>query len=313
MREFWEQYGGLPIFGFPITPAQTEMIEGQSRQVQWFERVRMELHPENPPPYDVQLGRLGADYVARADAPGRETPQNTCRYFNETGFNVCEPILNTWQAYGLNFDGLPGFSDAEHIALFGLPLTGVYETVLPDGSMGRVLWFERARFEIHSNGSVLLGLLGAEQYAPTTSPDPVVPERPSSDAAVARVLDLTNTYRAQHGCPALVREPRLMHAAQQHSEDMAYNDFYSHTSSDGSSLGDRAHAVGYIFRSVAENIFAGPETAEDAVAGWMQSAGHRSNILNCEFRDIGIGYVYMEDDSGNVQAHHYWTQMFGTE
>jgi hypothetical protein len=55
MREYWEQNGGLPVFGFPITPQQSEMVEGRATQVQWFERNRLELHPENARPYDVFL------------------------------------------------------------------------------------------------------------------------------------------------------------------------------------------------------------------------------------------------------------------
>ena len=55
IREFWEQNGGLRVFGYPITPLQTETIEGRSLQVQWFERARLELHPTNRRPYDVQL------------------------------------------------------------------------------------------------------------------------------------------------------------------------------------------------------------------------------------------------------------------
>ncbi len=66
IREFWEQNGGLPVFGFPVAPQREEQVEGRPVQVQWFERNRLELHPENPRPYDVLLGRLGADRLAPA-------------------------------------------------------------------------------------------------------------------------------------------------------------------------------------------------------------------------------------------------------
>ena len=69
IRTFWEQNGGLPIFGFPIAPQTTELVEGRLYEAQWFERSRLELHPENPPPYDVLLGRLGAEVVAQQQAP----------------------------------------------------------------------------------------------------------------------------------------------------------------------------------------------------------------------------------------------------
>lgn len=70
-REFWEQHGGLAIFGFPITPVRDEVSpdDGRTYQTQWFERARFELHPENQPPYDVLLGRLGSEALARAGEP----------------------------------------------------------------------------------------------------------------------------------------------------------------------------------------------------------------------------------------------------
>jgi hypothetical protein len=180
IREFWEQNGGLPVFGFPITPQQTETIEGQPLQVQWFERNRLELHPDNAPPYDVLLGRLGAEHVAQTGAPERDTPREGCRYFEETGFNVCGEVLSAWRAEGLEFDGQPGSSEAENLALFGLPLTGEFETTLADGNTYTVQWFERARFERHPENqppyNVLLGLLGAEA-------GPVAQEPPAAPAA----------------------------------------------------------------------------------------------------------------------------------
>jgi len=167
---YWEQNGGLPVFGFPISPQREELIEGQPRQVQWFERNRLELHPENAPPYDVLLGRLGGELVATQDAPAPETPQAGCRYSEQTGFNICGEILAYWNANGLEIDGQPGTTAAESIALFGLPLTGTYETTLPDGNVITVQWFERARFELHPQNAppynVLLGRLGFEVAQP---------------------------------------------------------------------------------------------------------------------------------------------------
>ena len=65
IRQFWEQNGGLPVFGFPTTNQHEEQIEGKPFQVQWFERNRLELHPENARPYDVLLGRLGVDRLVQ--------------------------------------------------------------------------------------------------------------------------------------------------------------------------------------------------------------------------------------------------------
>ncbi|KPV52503.1 hypothetical protein SE17_15130, partial [Kouleothrix aurantiaca] len=128
IREFWEQNGGLPVFGLPLAPQQEEMIEGRGILAQRFERNRLEIHPENPRPYDVLLGRLGADVLAQQ---GRdpftfarsEAAQPGCRYFPETQHNVCGEILRAWRASGLEFDGRRGKSEAENLALFGLPLS----------------------------------------------------------------------------------------------------------------------------------------------------------------------------------------------
>src|SRR5258706_286343 len=69
IRTYWERNGGLPIFGFPIGPQQAEAIEGRMFQAQWFERVRLELHPENRQPYDVLLGLLGNERHGRRPMP----------------------------------------------------------------------------------------------------------------------------------------------------------------------------------------------------------------------------------------------------
>lgn len=184
IREFWEQNGGLPVFGLPIAPQQEQLIEGQPRQVQRFERNRLELHPQNKRPYDVLLGRLGAD---RLSAQGRDwsqfprsAPQAGCQFFPETGHNVCGEILAAWRAGGLEFDGRRGKSAAESLALFGLPLSDA-QTETIEGKQYTVQWFERARFELHPENAppynVLLGLLGREdtQGSAATCGPPVRP------------------------------------------------------------------------------------------------------------------------------------------
>jgi len=174
--QYWQQNGGLPVFGLPITTQREETIGDWTGQVQWFERNRLELHPENAPPYDVLLGRLGGTFVEREGAsPPREEPRAGCTYFNETGFNVCGDFLAYWSSNGLNLDGQPGFTAQESLALFGFPLTGEFRTTLEDGNTYTVQWFERARFERHPENAppynVLLSRLGVvEVGAPQTQP-----------------------------------------------------------------------------------------------------------------------------------------------
>jgi hypothetical protein len=168
--QYWNENGGLPVFGYPISAQRGETIEGQVYQVQEFERNRMELHPENSRPYDVLLGRLGAELLERQnrnwrDFPGVASAPAGCLYFSETGHSLCDPFLSYYRANGLEFDGQPGFSLAESVALFGLPLSEP-QTELVEGNNYTVQWFERARFEYHPENNppydVLLGLLGVE-------------------------------------------------------------------------------------------------------------------------------------------------------
>lgn len=117
---------------------------------------------------------------------------------------------------------------------------------------------------------------------------------------------LTNAERAKVGCGPLRVDGRLAAAAQAHSTDMALNNYFSHTSRDGRSPFQRIADAGYTFSLAAENLAAGQRTAVDAVAGWMQSAGHRANVLNCSLTQIGVGYA-----TGGSYGN-YWTQDFGT-
>ncbi|MGD1807252.1 CAP domain-containing protein [Dapis sp. BLCC M126] len=134
----------------------------------------------------------------------------------------------------------------------------------------------------------------------------------SNQDFIDRVVELTNQERIQLGLDPLTADPLLNQAAQIHTENMAEQDFFDHTGLDGSSAGDRIEATGYDFSAWAENIAAGQQTPEAVVAAWMGSEGHRANILNPNLEEIGIGYYFLEEDTGSVNANHYWTQVFGT-
>ncbi|HEU4324622.1 MAG TPA: class F sortase [Roseiflexaceae bacterium] len=188
IRQFWEQNGGLTVFGYPITPQQQETIEGKALQVQWFERNRLELHPENARPYDVLLGRLGG----KAGQDATEEPREGCRFFAETGQNVCGNVLGAWRASGLELDGRRGKTEGESLALFGLPLTGLRSERLSDGREYQVQWFERARFELHPQNpppaNVLLGLLGREAGPIAQAPPQPVAKQPAAATTPARLV-----------------------------------------------------------------------------------------------------------------------------
>lgn len=187
IREFWEQNGGLSVFGFPITDQHEEILENKPFQLQWFERNRLELHPENQRPYDVLLGRLGADRLAQQSRDPFTFPKSEaqpgCRFFAETGHNACGDILAAWRASGLEIDGVAGKSEGENLALFGLPLSDM-QTEQLEGIDYQVQWFERARFELHPENqppyNVLLGLLGNEIRANAAPSQNVAPVQPTA-------------------------------------------------------------------------------------------------------------------------------------
>jgi glucose/arabinose dehydrogenase len=172
--QFWQNNGGLAVFGLPLAEQAPEQGAGGVFDTQWFERERFEAHPENRPPYDVLLGRLGDEMLRRQ---GRDwftfpkgRPQPGCQFFDATGHTVCEPFLSYWRTHGLEFDGRRGTSYAESLALFGLPLSEPATETNSSGFTVLTQWFERARFEyVPTNPDpykVLLGRLGAEVYDP---------------------------------------------------------------------------------------------------------------------------------------------------
>jgi uncharacterized protein YkwD len=127
----------------------------------------------------------------------------------------------------------------------------------------------------------------------------------SGGSFASQVLKLTNAERAKAGCKALTTSAKLTRAAQAHSADMAAKNYFSHDSQDGRSPFDRMKDAGYNFRAAAENIAMGQRTPASVMDAWMNSAGHKANILNCTYTQIGIGYAV-----GNGSP--YWTQDFGT-
>lgn len=209
-REFWEQQGGLSVFGYPIGPIRTEINadDRQSYQTQWYERARFELHPENPAPYTVQLGRMGSDLLRRrgvnwANIPNESATAEGCTSFPSNqrvcntavvgrGIVVQTGFLDYWQAHGLADAGSSAYNRS--LALLGMPISAPLIETNSSGDRVLAQYFERARVEraisISPDGSsaelgaqVLQGRLGSElqetrltvntlatQYLPTALP-----------------------------------------------------------------------------------------------------------------------------------------------
>lgn len=116
-----------------------------------------------------------------------------------------------------------------------------------------------------------------------------------------QVIDLTNAQRKQNGLPALQTDAKLSSVAQTKSDDMQKNGYFSHTSPTYGSPFDMMRDFGVTYRTAGENIAQGQRSAQEVVNAWMNSEGHRKNILSKDFTHIGVGY----DATGK-----HWVQMF---
>jgi len=166
---YWQAHGGLALNGYPLSDEQVEILEdGQAYTVQYFERSRLEYHPENyDPQFQVLLGQFGrrmlgvaygeySNYGGYQQAIKSAAPLDGARYFPETGHNLGGRFLAYWEAHG-------------GLAQFGLPLTEERWDTLPSdaGACCQTQYFERARFEYHPENDgtpyeVLLGQFGRQ-------------------------------------------------------------------------------------------------------------------------------------------------------
>ncbi|GAA3295596.1 hypothetical protein GCM10020295_23200 [Streptomyces cinereospinus] len=135
---------------------------------------------------------------------------------------------------------------------------------------------------------------------PTAPPVTISPET----AAEAEVLKLVNEERARAGCSPLAANSALAELAGDYSEAMAEQGFFGHTDPSGNTPWDRAQEAG-ISGLGGENIARGQADAAAVMESWMNSPGHRANILNCDFTTLGVGVHY---GSGGP----WWTQDFGS-
>ncbi|MEU8260613.1 CAP domain-containing protein [Micromonospora sp. NPDC048999] len=146
----------------------------------------------------------------------------------------------------------------------------------------------------------------SRQLQRTTAPSNTTQVTSTSglSAELQQVVDLVNQERAKAGCKALTVNDKLTLAAQRHSQDQADHKTMTHDGSDGSDVGDRLDRVGYNWRAYGENVAWNQQSPAAVMAAWMNSPGHRANILNCSYTEIGVGVARSNGP--------YWTQDFGT-
>ena len=129
-----------------------------------------------------------------------------------------------------------------------------------------------------------------------------IPQEDSSVLAFENeVIRLVNEQRAKNGLKALTANWELSRVARYKSQDMVDNRYFSHTSPTYGTPFQMIKAFGLSYRTAGENIAYGQRTPQAVVNAWMNSSGHRANILNASYTQIGVGYV---------SNGHYWTQLF---
>lgn len=125
-----------------------------------------------------------------------------------------------------------------------------------------------------------------------------------SGSMTSQVVTLVNKERASNGLQSLASDSQLAKLAQMKAEDMAKNGYFSHTSPTYGSAFDMMKTYGVSYKTAGENIAKGQKTAQSVMNGWMNSSGHRANILKSDYTKIGVGYAKASDGTT------YWVQIF---
>jgi len=247
-----------------------------------------------------------------------------------TRYDMAQAMYNTVVAEGMalptdeqrevaqaaigDFASIPEDYESAVVAMYAL---GYLSGVNANGDFGGEGAMTRAQSCV-----VMSKLLGTDVETAPETPDegatgsaPIEEETPAEDAGsepadtVAayeqEVFDLVNQIRAENGLEPFVYNVTLAETARAHSQDMIDRNFFSHTNPDGEDPFDRMRDNGLSFSMAAENIAAGQRTPEEVVNSWMNSEGHRANILGgCE--ELGVGLAL------GGSYGYYWTQCFAT-
>lgn len=148
----------------------------------------------------------------------------------------------------------------------------------------------------------MLALLGATAPGTAAAQGGACP-----DDLEREIAERINAERTSRGLAPLVVDVRLAEAARGHSADMAADDFFSHTGSNGSHFADRMSAAGYAWLAAGETVAAGYATPAEVVAGWMESTPHRGILLSAAYRHVGVGAAY----DARASYRFYYTADFG--
>jgi uncharacterized protein YkwD len=195
----------------------------------------------------------------------------------------------------------PSASVTTHTATRAAARTPAKAKAIPEATPARSAQSSKAKPRPATRTRAATRSVATRSVRPATRTSSANPSQGGASEIEQEIVRLSNAERSNAGCGDLRPDTRLAEAAGGHSADMALRDYFSHTSPEGLTFVDRARAAGYPAPG-GENIAWGQRTAAEVMQDWMNSPGHRRNILNCDFRAIGVGF----DSRGN-----YWTQVFG--
>ncbi|MDP9382060.1 MAG: Ig-like domain-containing protein, partial [Chloroflexota bacterium] len=178
-----------------------------------------------------------------------------------------------------------------------------------DGDLGTGRLHSVSGLSVGTHQITLMATDVTGEAASATTEVVIEPEPRQEVEGVAQdVVERTNRERAALGLPPLKLQPNLRNSGMWFAQDMADNQYYSHTDRFGRSPSTRMFQFGYANSTITgENIASGQQTPADVVTAWMNSPGHRANILNADFREIGVGYGFNTQDAQKRR----WVQNFG--
>jgi len=264
---------------------------------------------------DTSTGECSHNAV---DTGAVEVSVTTDNYFTETSWEIIRGMDNSKVMSGGGYTSTGGpFTETDDLFACGFSYTFTIKDQYGDGICCS---YGNGGYSVSVEGSVVAegGDFGSEESTeftigstgptPPTSPvaTPITPPTaaPVSTPILTEMLNAVNAERSNEGLGALCYNNKLIDAAQIHSDDMAGGGFLSHTGSDGSSPFQRMTDAGFNWNSAAENIAAGQQTVESVMTAWMNSPGHKANILGVSSKYFGLGLTY----SSNTTP--YWTQVF---
>ena len=298
--KFYDRYGGLNLFGYPITD---EVMEN-GRTVQYFERQRMEYHKEHAgTANEVQLSLLGTQKAQGRPSTARVAPfaSNINRlYIRETGHSLSYSFLSFWKAYG-------------GVRIFGYPLT---EPANENGFL--VQYFERARMEYHPEKAGLsygieLGHLGKEYLqggVPLVKsvPPAAPPAANPTDAMGRELLAMLNGARQGAGLAPAALDGQLSGVSQARSNDMAGRNYFSHVTPEGTDFINALKVANVPFKLtgeiIAKNNYTIDTTVRASYDNFMNSPGHKSIIMDGRYNTAGVGVA------ADGKGYYYYTVIF---